>query len=884
MKRLNLNTTHLMFYRTALLLLFALLLICPSLALAGTVGPNIPIASKAYDQQNPHTIYLTDPTNPNRGRWFVVWEDWRKSSTTGADIYGQFIRNDGARCGNEILIANGKSTERVGAGNGTIGPYDWSLQFKPVTKSSMVMYTGTPGDPGYMTCVDNGLGTIVGSCTSGTINYSTGAISTLRFSQVVPPGQPVFVQYTSNTNQTAPRASYRIEDGKIVVVWQDTRANYVYYNTLTNINFASCSNPMATVGTETSLGYNNLAEYDYSTLNPLDVNNEGFATADGIANSFSNFLGHRPQPIEPGSVSVTDGTQTLADDGFGKFTGDGTGTIDYNSGFVSLIFSKPPGAPHSNTETIGTGNGSLILPQTFSGTLTNTPIQSSSITITAGSQVCSDNGTGGFTGACSGTITYATGAYSVTFDPAPGLGVPVRCTYNYLTIVSITVDYTYFSSFPPGKVDVLDHLVTRQMPKIAYDPIGDQFWIVWKETRNVLHRLSELCFPTTVGYIAEWQFDDTDFIGYVRLQGDNLNEKNSLISVTGADILRNANTSTVRLLTASIAPLLEIREYESFSLTNNPDVSCDNVSMQCVIVFEGVREKQTLSCTCTDKNSNATCDLADVVSDTLKSESFDDGKTHIYGFIDHLVPLPVVDSMKLDTSGNDSHYPSVGFDPVTQRFLVAWEDLRDGPILSPNQKIYGQIVLSGGGLYNTNFIISYMDTDNNNVQDDNVKNSKQTKPFVSYDPVNQRFFVVWQDGRNSTLSLENLDIYGQKVDAEGSLRGNNYALFTLAYNQYNPTIAYNDIMSQFLTVWKDARNLRFQTCSANRGVGTGSSLCGSDVFGQIFELDNPSLTLLKMDNTALTPALLTAFENPSGSGGVEVGLAATQVGVSKRIS
>jgi hypothetical protein len=229
--------------------------------------------------------------------------------------------------------------------------------------------------------------------------------------------------------------------------------------------------------------------------------------------------------------------------------------------------------------------------------------------------------------------------------------------------------------------------------------------------------------------------------------------------------------------------------------------------------------------------------------------------------------------MKLDSATDtNAHYPSVGFDPVTKRFLAAWEDLRGGA----NTKIFGQLVQSGGGKYNADFIISFEDLNNDTNNDDNVANSKQSKPFVAYDPVNQRFFTIWQDGRNSTLSLENLDLYGQKIDAEGSLRGNNYAIFTLPDNQYTPTIAYNDEMNHFLAVWKDARNADVSTCSPGGGVGTGAKPCGSDVYGQRFTLGNPSLTLLNPDNAPLTPPLLNQFENPSGSGVVEVGLSDTQ--------
>jgi hypothetical protein len=77
-------------------------------------------------------------------------------------------------------------------------------------------------------------------------------------------------------------------------------------------------------------------------------------------------------------------------------------------------------------------------------------------------------------------------------------------------------------------------------------------------------------------------------------------------------------------------------------------------------------------------------------------------------------------------------------------------------------------------------------------------------------------------------------------------------------------------MDEFLAVWKDARNTDKRTC------GTGSQPCGSDVFGQLFTLGQPAITLLNPDNTHLAPPLLKNFQNPIGSGSVEVGLFATQ--------
>ncbi|GAI97931.1 unnamed protein product, partial [marine sediment metagenome] len=67
------------------------------------------------------------------------------------------------------------------------------------------------------------------------------------------------------------------------------------------------------------------------------------------------------------------------------------------------------------TETIGTGTGSIF---TFAGTLDYFPIVAGTLVITDGTETFNDDGLGGFV-AATGSINYATGAYSVTFVSAP---------------------------------------------------------------------------------------------------------------------------------------------------------------------------------------------------------------------------------------------------------------------------------------------------------------------------------------------------------------------------------------------------------------------------------------------------------------------------------
>ena len=422
----------------------------------------------------------------------------------------------------------------------------------------------------------------------------------------------------------------------------------------------------------------------------------------------------------------------------------------------------------------------------------------------------------------------------------------------------------------PATLGTQSYVSSRTMPKIAYDFIYDKFITVWVESRTTLKTSKFQPFYLNA-VEPSWQFGDTQFVGYAAIDGYALSYQTGTPTIIqqwmDSGILGDVY-SRARLLSRSSSSHKVVSVFEFFDEITNVDVSCDTTTTECLFIWEGIKGTFTRTDECTDVPSgenDGVCDANDIVGSTAVTEYKPTNK-EIFAIFEKNIPLAAINSLRVSNSTNGAFYPSIGFDPISKRFLAVWEDTRNGA----NTKIYGQLIYSGSGLYNQNFIISYQDTNNDGQQDTNVANSRQTRPFVSYDSVNQRFFVIWQDGRNSTYSLENLDIYGQKVDAEGSLRGGNYAVDTNPYNQYIPTIAFNEIDNQFLTVWKDARNLTKYNC------GTGSQPCGSDVFAQRFTLDNSAITLLNIDNTLLSPVLLSRFENPSGSGRVEVGLFATQ--------
>ena len=73
-----------------------------------------------------------------------------------------------------------------------------------------------------------------------------------------------------------------------------------------------------------------------------EIENESVGTGNGTTKAFSKTLA--AAPIEPGSVSITDGVETFSDDGFGRLWGSagGYGYVDYEGAQVVLTFQAAP--------------------------------------------------------------------------------------------------------------------------------------------------------------------------------------------------------------------------------------------------------------------------------------------------------------------------------------------------------------------------------------------------------------------------------------------------------------------------------------------------------------------------------------------------------------
>ncbi len=159
---------------------------------------------------------------------------------------------------------------------------------------------------------------------------------------------------------------------------------------------------------------------------------------------------------------------------------------------------------------------------------------------------------------------------------------------------------------------------------------------------------------------------------------------------------------------------------------------------------------------------------------------------HIYGQLINDNGTVFAGEFAICTGSSSCQYPAVSYDSSNQRFLVVWEDSRDSGTTGTD--VYGQLVNAAGTLSGSNFVISN--------QADNQHN-----PSIAYNSVTPGFLAVWHDYRNG-----NWDIYGQLVNASGTLSGAGFPISNEASVQFHPSVAFDGVTGRYLVAWQDSRN------------------------------------------------------------------------------
>jgi hypothetical protein len=153
-----------------------------------------------------------------------------------------------------------------------------------------------------------------------------------------------------------------------------------------------------------------------------------------FAKSGAKVLMHLPQP---GTLLITDGTQVIQGNGKGELTGDGSGTVDYSTGFTTWSFKSFPSG-----DIIALYQASDL--KSFTFTLTSTPIIPDTLQISIGNLSLHDDGKGNLTGDGSGTVDYQTGFLKFNVNGSIPAGADIIASYE-----KDVLEFSYTVQQPP---------------------------------------------------------------------------------------------------------------------------------------------------------------------------------------------------------------------------------------------------------------------------------------------------------------------------------------------------------------------------------------------------------------------------------------------------
>jgi hypothetical protein len=160
----------------------------------------------------------------------------------------------------------------------------------------------------------------------------------------------------------------------------------------------------------------------------------------------------------------------------------------------------------------------------------------------------------------------------------------------------------------------------------------------------------------------------------------------------------------------------------------------------------------------------------------------------IYGRFLDSSGKPLTGDIRVTSARRPQSNPAAAFDTVNDRLLVLWADWRDAEDMDSD--IYGRLLNFDGTPYGEDFRIAALD------------HVSQKTPNLAFDPVRQRFLVVWKDSRHPKEK-----IYGRFVGADGVPQGDEFPLSMEGNDQDSPSVLFDPRKDQFLVAWRDVTSI-----------------------------------------------------------------------------
>jgi len=315
-------------------------------------------------------------------------------------------------------------------------------------------------------------------------------------------------------------------------------------------------------------------------------------------------------------------------------------------------------------------------------------------------------------------------------------------------------------------------------PDIIYNSVTRAFVISWMDTSNVdtnhtLQVQGSVCSNSALVNYVPYPFVDDNVIKYATVDpmGGAIGTKQTVSSLVSTSDVVDTGGSIVTSWSTQLAE-------------SKPKLAFNPSTGENYLAWSGINGIVTMTIAYTkDEDPATTCSYK--------------GAVFVASDLDTTTKIKVrrnagLGLIKDYSFGIDATSPALALDPNTSRLLLAWEENADAA--ETGKDILGQLLnVTSFTPYGSLISIS------NAIGD-------QSSPATSFDSVNSRFLVTWEDARNQSANLSNIDVYGQFVDPQGNLSGGNTIITVAPSNQLAPAVAFGDVyFRKFLVVWSDGR-------------------------------------------------------------------------------
>jgi len=186
----------------------------------------------------------------------------------------------------------------------------------------------------------------------------------------------------------------------------------------------------------------------------------------------------------------------------------------------------------------------------------------------------------------------------------------------------------------------------------------------------------------------------------------------------------------------------------------------------------------------------------------------------------------------IDTRDVDQYSPSVAYNSIHDEYLVLWQNEWPG-----NTDIYARRVHAKGE------ILSWFAV--GPTAPLNPYTNRRAEPSVAYDPVNDRYLVVWAYDTSGNGS--NWDIHGIFVNWNGPIQGlHEFNICDWPTQQRDAKVAYSLVEEEFMIVWWTDHPSVPDYISGRRMKASDGTFPSS---GSDFTISDPSVTRVNPDIT-----------------------------------